>query len=296
MEWACALFALPGYAAQTKSTSYRYFEKIDKSSIDFGKYQSFQAEAHFSMGRYKDAVKNCDAASEIFKKNKNKELFYYSEFRKIDSLRCWGKNKKAFKYQKFIRSQLINDKGLKARVKSDLLSKINLQEILLLREEYVKAEILLRKSKARLIQEDIKAKLKDIVDKAKHGNWYDLQQCHLWANRVGIRFKEIYDGPLQPLEDREGYKKLGHVIAEMMSIRDALTKKNLEIDEAEFRKYLDTAQLIQSYSELWKLRQSLKKHFRVKITEKIFWLFPFFFCQYTIPMRIKKVISENRTK
>jgi hypothetical protein len=66
LEWSCALMAQPGYARQTKEVSDKLLVKIKKPSLDSGKYYSFQAEALFFMGKYRDAVKFCGKASEIF--------------------------------------------------------------------------------------------------------------------------------------------------------------------------------------------------------------------------------------
>ncbi len=290
LDWSCSLFAQPGYAKQTFELAEKFYSTCKMNLYDYGKYNSFLAESYFSMGKYKKSVNRCRKASKLFLAQNNGDQYFASEFRKIDSLRCWGKLENA--KDEIVNLYLIvnSDKKYEKKYKSNL----QLQEVLLLREEFERARILNLNVIAERKREKIRLLLCQIVKKAEKGKLYDLQQCRLWANRVGIPFDEVYKGSLQPLDDWFGYRKLGHLVAEMMSARDSLWRVGTKIKALQFLKYIEISEIIGSAPEQWKLILAYKKHFRTKETKiKMNWLFSFLFCEYTLSMRFFKLISEK---
>jgi hypothetical protein len=138
-------------------------------------------------------------------------------------------------------------------------------------------------------REECKELLKIVVSQAKKGHWLELQQAELWANRLGIPFVELYDGPMSPMPSKDGYEHLGYIIAESMSLRDNLRRG--QIDEADFNPRQMIKALISAGAlpELWKLVLAILRKRGWNATnsdERRAALRAWWRTEYTLPMRL----------
>ena len=291
-HWACGVLAPAGYARQTEIIAHEILSNTVPNSYEYALSKFWLAEALFTKGKYKAVAKITNEASRIFLKLGLLKNYFSSESRGIDALRCSGKlyyaRKRLFNARKQIITSIENDDYLKAR--------FELNEILIIYEYFriFRSLKLTRKiKKLRLIAEQ---KLRNIsIVFAKLGSWYDLQQCKMWGNRMDIRFEDIYNGPLKPLDDWFGYRSLGHIVAEMMAARDSFWEgNNLKISLEKIKSYLKIAKDIGCMPEVWKLSLLINKYYKEEEKVSIFdWLVPFFECQYTLWMRFFKLWRED---
>ena len=128
-----------------------------------------------------------------------------------------------------------------------------LRSVLLLRYYYQLAKtIRITPWKIRTIRRRCKDLLSVVVRQAKDDHWLELQQAELWADRLDIRFSELYDGPLSPLPSKDGYKQLGYLIAESMAIREHLVRNRGETED-DLARMVDSLNQAGALAELWKL-------------------------------------------
>jgi len=297
--WAAAVFSSPGYA--------RYAETIAKDLIkNTAKYTEAYTTAVFllgdslySRGRYRKASECTEEASNLFLEHKNIPSYIFSEAKGVDSLRCWGLFQKS--YQRLIKARETLSR-IQRGDSEQLKAKLDLQEILILREQFSRAEILFKlgggkmTSRMQAYQEKGKQLLRSVLDiSEKNGQWHDIQQCRMWAGRLKISFSDVYNGPLQPLDDLAGWHHLGHMVPEMMSLRGSLSKGNYEeAPEKVVREFISIAKEIGCDPEVWKLTLALWKHYRWRIQDsQIDWLLAFMRCQHTFIMRVFKLLFEE---
>jgi hypothetical protein len=253
----------------------------------------------YSRGRYREAAGHTAEASNRFLKQRNIQGYIFAEAKGVDSLRCWGKFRKAYERLTAAKETLSQTQHEDTE---QLNAKLELQEVLILREQFSRAEILHKlgiprmSSRMRVYQEKAKPLLQRILDVSeKNGQWHDIQQCRMWAGRLQIPFSEVYDGSLQPLEDLAGWHHLGHMVPEMMSLRGSLRKGNYdEASEKLVREHIAIAKEIGCDSEVWKLTLALWKHYGWRLRDsQIDWILAFARCQYTLIMRVFKLLAEE---
>jgi hypothetical protein len=92
-----------------------------------------------------------------------------------------------------------------------------------------------------------------VVQHAKEGHWLELQHAELLANQLDIHFTELYEGPLNPLPSKEGYRHLGYVIAESMSLRDNIRRRVEEPRDDVLAEMIEALTMAGALPELWKL-------------------------------------------
>ena len=171
---------------------------------------------------------------------------------------------------------------------------VSLRKVLVLRLWYQLANTFWLWPVASRIRNECKQLLAYVVGKAKEGAWLELQQCEMWATRLGIPFKEIYSGPLNPLPSREGYRQLGYVVAETMAIRDALQAGGPAPPSAELEEVVRRACDLGAGAEAWKLAWVIVRKKGRKVLPpglrsaavRLWWQ-----CEYTLPMRILLLVS-----
>ncbi len=175
-----------------------------------------------------------------------------------------------------------------------LRAMVSLRRVLILRLWHQLASKLWLRPVASRIRSHCKRLLAQVVAEAKEGSWLELQQCELWATRLGIPFKEIYSGPLSPLPSREGYGQLGYLVAEAMAKRDALRTGESSPTTVELAATLKRACDLGAGAEAWKLawvivrkrgRKALSRDRRSEAV-RMWWQ-----CEYTLPMRLFLLVS-----
>lgn len=297
--WACRVLSPPGYASYAEKIARAMYDESTPESIDKGLSSLYLGDALYSEGRYLETAYYTKEASRIFLQNNRIDEFVFSEAKGIDALRCTG-------YINRARQRLADARNVLASLGVgnflQLSTKLDLQEILILREEYGRLEILSRyfphlvKRKIREKVEVAKTLLKNVTKvSARYGQWHDLQQCKMWANRMAIDFSDVYNGSLKPAEDLFGWKQLGHKVPEMMAIRDALSKAGRKAtNKDDVLKQIEVAVDIGCNPEVWKLSLALYKHYpSMQFLLDWRWLVAFMRCQYSPLMRIIKLGFEK---
>ncbi len=297
--WSCRVLSPPGYASYAGKIAKEAYNDSMPDSNERGLSSFYLSDALFSKGRYLESSYYAKESSNIFLKNNQIDDFVFSEARGVDSLRCAGYLNRARQRLTVARNTLTS---LNVKHSLRLLTKFDLQEILIIREEFGRLEILShffpyflnqkKKEKASVA----KKLLKSVAEvSAKYGQWHDLQQCKMWANRIGIDFSDIYKGSLKPAEDLFGWKQLGHKVPEMMAIRDALSKMGKKaVNKDDVLKQIGIAIDIGCNPEVWKLSLSFYKHYpSIKFLFDWRWLSAFVRCQYSPIMRVIKLGYEQ---
>lgn len=297
--WACRVLSPPGYASYAEKMAKEVYDDSLPESIERGLSSFYLGDALYSEGRYLESAYYTKEASRIFLQNNRIDDFVFSEAKGVDALRCTGHINRARQRLAVARNTLAS---FNVGNSLQLSTKLDLQEILILREEYGRLEILSRyfpyffKRKKREKADVAKTLLKSVAKvSAKYGQWHDLQQCKMWANRMAIDFSEVYKGSLKPAEDLFGWKQLGHKVPEMMAIRDALSKAGRKaVNKEEVLKQIKVAIDIGCNPEVWKLSLALYKHYpSIKFFFDWRWLVAFMRCQYSPMMRIIKLGFEQ---
>lgn len=297
--WVCNVLVTPGYASYVEELS-KVLQSRATTKLKLAKATSMLAEGLFSAGKYKTVASLYLKAANIFFSSKRIGDFYRSQIKAVDSLRCHGSLPQA-------RQVLLNTKGAilnsKSRNKELILSKIDLQQCLILREEYQRAKFL--KPFGRIfigrrssqIQDDFIKIAKRIAPVfAKRGEWHDFQQLNMWASRMHVDFNDIYYGTLKPPIDLIGWKRLGHKIQEMMATRDELVrlKRQAKVSKKEILRLIETAEDMGSNPEVWKLILTYSQYNNLSmILTKPVWLRAFLECEYTLVMRVLKLVFIN---
>ena len=128
------------------------------------------------------------------------------------------------------------------------------------------------------------------AEAAQRGNWFDFQHCEMQAKDFGLPFNEVYQGTMQPLASREGFRQLGYVLAEMMAYRRGIAAHNAD-HEKELEaglKYLELAHQLGAQPEAWKLAFALRRTFgRAALSRAQRWQAgqAWLSCEYTWLMR-----------
>jgi len=297
--WAAGVLSSPGYALYAETIAKDLMEMTIGDDNAYTTSIFLFGDSLYSRGRYREAAERSAEASALFLKNQNIQGYIFAEAKSIDSLRCWGRFRKAYERLAAARETLSQTQ---LENLEQLNTKLDLQEVLILREQFSRAEILLKlgirkmKSQMKAYQEKAKHLLKQILAVSeKDGQWHDIQQCRMWAGRLKITFNEVYNGPLEPLDDLAGWHHLGHMVPEMMSLRSSLRKGNYsEAPENQVREHILIAKEIGCDPEVWKLTLALWKHYGWRVRDSQFdWIRAFIRCQYTFMMRIFKLFSEE---
>jgi hypothetical protein len=189
------------------------------------------AQSRFHHGLYIQAASTYKEAASIAKRTNDLQKRIGAELGIVESNRCSGHWGRAW-FRLWKLSGVVSA-ATNIDQKEDVKSAIALKKALLLRPLYQIANMCGLSPIKDYIQMKAKNNLSIVATQSsQNGNWFDLQQCKMWAERFEIRFSDIYRGSLTPLNAHEGYKQLGYIIAEIMSIRDSLhNKKSIVLPE-----------------------------------------------------------------
>ncbi len=168
-------------------------------------------------------------------------------------------------------------------------------QVLLLKEPYRLAKYFHLNRVTEVLQTYVLMKIKSIFDDLKTiGNYYDVQQLHLWAKRFDITESELYsylDIKIPPPD--KGYEQLYFPIGMMMTFRHDLYRQETypcEKDYNNARIFLNLAKELELNPEIWKILRLIKKYFPKRFTDhdesqmKI----AFDSCEYTLLQKLIK--------
>jgi hypothetical protein len=199
--------------------------------------------SQFHAGKYRRAIASYRQAAAVAKKEERREWILQCHSDLFEALRCHGNWIKA-------RKELTR---MQALISPEEFWAVALRSVLLLRHYYqLVTAIKIMPGRARQIRDRCRELLRVVVQHAKNEQWLELQQAELLADRLDIRFAELYDGPLNPLPSRDGYKQLGYLIAESMAIRDNLVNQRGEASE-DVQEMIRALNEAGAFAELWKL-------------------------------------------
>lgn len=297
--WAAAVLSSPGYARYAETIAEEIMNSLAKDTDAYATSVFLYGDALYSRGKYLYTSKYTTEASNLFIKHRNIPGFIFSEAKGIDALRSCGHINIAYQRLKKAKQTLYQAHHADQEL---LKAKLDLQELLLLREQFSRADILYQlgfyrmESRMKTFQEKAKHLLRKVLEVFEiNGQWHDIQQCKMWAVRLDIPFNEVYNGPLDPLDDFEGWHHLGHMVPEMMSLRGYLKDKEYDkAPEKVVREHICIAKEIGCDPEVWKLTLALWKHYGWTLRDsQIDWLLAMHRCQYTFVMRTLKLLVEK---
>lgn len=286
-EWRAGLYVGIGCALDGINISKRMLKRsglVDKRKLDSLLYY---AQSLFHRGLYMESTSvYCDAAV-IAKKIDNDDKYFMAELGVIESNRCAGHWIKAWKGVTKISRIIDFEKDHNKR--KNMESSVSLKRLLLLHDVYQFVKII------PILGARIKDQAKlDLALVAKQssgsGNWFDLQQCKMWSEeKFSIPFSDIYSGPMPPLSPEEGYRQLGYIVAEMMSIRNSFPRKKMTHElRNTIRKYSIISFRLGTNPELWKFLYSSELSYGKKVLPKVLrgsWKYYWNNCEYTFLMK-----------
>jgi len=139
--WACRVLSPPGYASYAEKIAREMYNDSIPESNERGLSSLYLGDALFSKGRYIESSNCLREASKVFLQNKQINDFVFSEAKGVDALRCAGLTNQA-RQQLTVARNTLASYGTKDAL--PLSTKLDLQEILIIREEFGRLEILCR--------------------------------------------------------------------------------------------------------------------------------------------------------
>ena len=219
-----------------RGTADRQFNRL----INLGRCQ-------FNAGLYRQAAVTYRRAAAVGEREGRREWVIGAKSDLIEALRCRGAWRKALRELREVKAGLTPDDEW-------LHAAMALREVLLLRSWYqlVKGLKVIPMVAGRL-RGRCRDLLKVLIRHAKEGHWLELQQAELLSRRLDIPFSELYNGPLNPLPSKDGYRHLGYIIAESMALRDHLGLSGAEYSFDRLRRMVEALIAAEAKPELWKL-------------------------------------------
>lgn len=210
------------------------------------------AAALASSGRYRDAARIHDKTAKIAQTQCKDSTEYITQILiACDTWRCYGSFLRAF--NRYRKATLLIQKSQHST--QNLIADLDRNLILLIRHPYdffqrfhmPKLEKKMQKIAADAIS-------RNIAYYRESGNWYQLQQIGLWAERFQLNVNVDPQKHVTPAAN-EGYRQLNFPMGQMMSFRHSL--RNLdrllttsEVDEA--RRLIGNAKELGITPEVWK--------------------------------------------
>ncbi len=293
--WRASLLNSMGCASIAFKASKEMLARCSKSKINLVNLRRQKAQALFHAGKYSHSAK------EFYKTAKELELDLNSNLSlriallldSCDAYRCHGAFLRAILCLKKARKEI--QRIDEPKNFNELKGRSALKEVLIWRHLYQITKAL----KIQFLTNFIKKKTTNLLQLSSKtslevGNWFDFLQVRLWAERMDINPLILANQiPYEPPPPKEGYEHLGYYVAQSMCLRDQLAKTQVDLsmkEEQSLKIYMKNCMEFGNYPELWKLsliglRRSPKKreYFRN-------FLKAFFFCEYTIPMRLFRLV------
>jgi len=296
-EWQASLLNSIGIPSLAFKASNELLESItNKSNEQLIRAMRQKAQALFHLGKYRDSAALFHKASLMAKKINN----YYLEADLLldvsEALRSYGSLFRSNRYTQIAWriAMKIRDKQKKNR----LLGKIFLRKVLLWRYP----QQMLIRIKLRFLTQWINRKIKEYLQQAcslslKTGNWFDFYQSRLLSDRMKIPINIAHsDNYYEPPPTKDAYTQLGYYITLSIHTREQLKQNKGALtnnEEESLYYFLKTAKSVKNAPEIWKTAWlGIKRDRRWRRNTEIWkdFFYGFFSCQYTIGMRIFKLI------
>jgi hypothetical protein len=238
--------------------------------------------AMFHGGYYRLAADSYQEASAIASRSGDQAMWTAMELQLMEAERCAGYWQSAWNRANQMEDS-IRDPWLQAM--------LMLRRVLILGQRYQLLSLFGVKKSSRGVREQSKHLLTRIIAIAsERGAWLELQQCKMWSERLGIDFRDLYDGPLQPLPSEKGYRQLGYFVAVSMALRRSLNEQPRLVSNCTLKHTLETAWELGAWPELWKLTWMVMRKRRWKalnIRRILRGIQAWLKCQYTLAMRVQ---------
>ncbi len=296
-EWRASLLNSTGIPSLALKASNELLKSITtKKSEQFISALRQEAQALFHIGKYKYSAILFHKALLVAKNLNNKYLEADLLLDESESLRCYGSFFRSIHNIK-LASRISKDIRIK-KERDRLLGKIFLRKALLLEPFYQK----FIRIKLSFFSQRINKKMPEYLQKAcslslESGNWFDFYQTKLLTDRIKVPINISHiNNYYEPPPSKEAYMQLCYYIPLSINFRNQL-KQNKGLltndEEKSVNYFLETNKSVKNVPEIWKTVWICIKRDRrwLRNTEALrdfFW--SFFSCQYTIKMRIFKLI------
>jgi len=287
----CASIALKASRELLARSSQSKVDSIDK--VDLVSLRRGEAQALFHTGKYYQSAKEFYRATKKFDLNAFLRIALLLD--SCDAYRCYGSILRAFLRLNEARREIQRIATPKER--RQLEGRAALKEVLIWRHLYQITKALKIPFLANFIQKKT-INLLRLASKTslESGNWFEFQQTRFWAERLNIDPVILaYQIPYEPPPPKEGYEHLGYHVAQSMYLRDQLNKAKCHLSQEEelsLEEHISTCATFGNYPELWKLCFIGLKwgNTKNKIGYATLFLKAFFFCEYTVRMRLFQLI------
>ena len=293
--WRASLLNSMGCASLALKASQEMLAKNHQSKDDLTSLRRQKAQALFHTGKYRQSAKEFYKTAKELDLNSNPSLRVALLLDSCDAYSAHGSFLRAILCLKNARKEI--QRISEPKKFDELEGRSALKEVLIWRYLYQIAKALKIQFFANYIQKRA-INLLQLASKTslEVGNWFDFQQVRLWAERMDIDPLTLASQiPYEPPPPKEGYDHLGYPVAQSMYLRDQLskTKGDLSLEEEQSLKmHIKNCIGFGNYPELWKLWFiCLKRSTTEKKMENVrTFLKAFFFCEYTVPMRLLRLI------
>lgn len=299
MEWRVSLLNSIGIPPLAQKASEELLSTVatTDSSMDYIRAVRQKAQALFHLGKYKESAFLFQKASLIAKRNNEKYLEADLLLDVSSALKSYGALFRSWHCNKIGGEIAMNIKNTEK--KNRLLGKIFLRKVLLWRH----FQLVTQRLKLNFLTQLINKKVKEYLRRAallslKAGNWFDFYQTRLLSERMKIPIDILSNDSnyYEPPPTKDAYTQLGYYIPLSIHIRQELKQnKGLLTSEEEkiLYSYLEIAKIVKNFPEIWKITWlGIKRDKRWRKNKEIWRDFScgFFSCQYTIGMRIFKLL------
>lgn len=254
-------------------------------------------ESLFHSGFYKQAAHAYRSAARLASADGDWENILRAEVGVIESDRVAGRWLRARRRIRKLARTLPDQTPPEERER--MVSEITLKRVLLRRYPFYLSKLLHLRPLTNRIRRQAKSELAEAsASFARQGSWFNLQHCEMLAAKFGVRFSEVYTGPMMPLAARDGYRQLGYILAEIMAYRTLLADSTVSDPPFEIE-YFRIARELGINAEVWKLARAFEKRFGFVVPPSgsgAGLALPLDFrrdaqtawraCEYTLPMRL----------
>jgi len=299
MEWRSSLLNSIGFPSLSMRASEELLSSLPPGeSIDYIRAMRQKAQALFHLGKYKDSSLLFRQAALIA--NRINENFLEADL--LLDVSTSLRNYRIFCLKNYVkiaeRIIMMNIRNMDEKKRNRLLGKIFLRKAV--QGEFFR--LIAKNLKLSFFTQWITRKAKKFLQKAAElslnaGNWFDFYQIRLLSDRMRIQIDVGSNSNYyEPPPTKDAYTQLGYYIPLSIHVREKLMGRRgslTEGDENDLKFILERAKITKNFPEIWKiLRLGIIRDRKWRKNKEIWKDFfqSFFSCQYTIGMRIFKLM------
>jgi len=256
--WRTRLFGEIGCARDAIASAERLLTAAEArgDAPALGRALVHRGRGLFHQGRYFDAAGNYARAAKILRKLGDVQELRGALNGIVESNRCAGRYVRTIPALREL-GRLGNEKR-GGREQQHARMDRRMLGLLLRRHAYQLVSLVPRRSGLRRLRKWARVTLRECARRdiaevaafaAEVGNWLQLQQTMLWANRYGLHWDALFHGTMNPLPSREGYRQLGYLVARSMAVRD----QRRPPEPGELQELLNAMVEVEAWPEAWKL-------------------------------------------